>query len=138
MNSIIIPIIIIMAIALILYTIGTFAGLKDRLFTKKHIILFHSTVLLMIIGMFYMSGIASKLTYKDVSWNMMNIHTGLGYLTFILILIHAIIVTVMKRKCQKRGTSLGKGFNTFSFILWLVAIILYAITLYIGIMAGMN
>ncbi|MGL4760701.1 MAG: hypothetical protein ACRCWG_04510 [Sarcina sp.] len=138
MNALVIPLIVIMSLALVLYTIGTFIGLRDKKFTRKHIIFFHSSVLLTIIGIFYMSGIASKLTYQDVSYKMMNIHTGLGYLALIIIIVHAIIVTIMKRKIQKSGTSLGKGFNTFSFILWLICIILYLITFYIGIMAGMN
>ena len=138
MNALVIPLIVIMSLALVLYTIGTFIGLRDKKFTRKHIIFFHSSVLLTIIGIFYMSGIASKLTYQDVSYKMMNIHTGLGYLALIILIVHAIIVTIMKRKIQKSGTSLGKGFNTFSFILWLICIILYLITFYIGIMAGMN
>ncbi|MGL5068364.1 MAG: hypothetical protein ACRC6T_11200 [Sarcina sp.] len=138
MNALVIPLIVIMSLALVLYTIGTFIGLRDKKFTRKHIIFFHSSVLLTIIGIFYMSGIASKLTYQDVSYKMMNIHTGLGYLALIIIIVHAIIVTIMKRKTQKSGTSLRRGFNTFSFILWLICIILYLITFYIGIMAGMN
>ncbi|MGL4453159.1 MAG: hypothetical protein ACRCTZ_18510 [Sarcina sp.] len=137
MDLIIIPLIIIMVLALILYTIGTFMGISNKSFSKKHIILFHSTVLLIIIGIFYMTGISHKLPYTNVSYFMMHIHTGLGYLAFIVILIHVIIATIMKRKVSKRNIFLNKGFNTFSFILWLIAIILYVITLYIGIMAGM-
>ncbi|WP_297522521.1 hypothetical protein [uncultured Clostridium sp.] len=138
MNPIVIPLILIMSLAIVLYTIGTFTGIKDKSFTKKHVILFHSAVLLTIIGLFYMSGISSKISYADVSYKMMNIHTGLGYLAVIILIIHAIIVTIMKRKLSNSRTSLGKGFNTFSFILWLICIILYLITFYIGIMAGMN
>lgn len=138
MDTIIIPLIVIMALALIFYTIATFTGIAKNSFKKGQVALYHAAVALVIIGIFYMSGISSKLPYDHVSYAMMHLHTGLGYLAVIILIIHAIIATVMKRKHKNRGTSFSSKFNTLSFILWLICIILYLVTFYIGILAGIK
>lgn len=138
MDTIIIPLIIIMALALIFYTVATFTGIARKSFGRGQVALYHAAVALVIIGIFYMSGISSKLSYAHVSYAMMHIHTGLGYLAVLLLIIHAIVATVVKRKHKKKGTSLGSGFNKFSFVLWLICIILYLVTFYIGILAGIK
>ena len=135
MDTIAIPLIIIMALSIILYTIGTFLGIKDKKLSKKHIFFFHISVLLMIIGIFYMSGISSQLSYDDATYKMMAIHQGLGYLAALVMIVHAIIITIAKRKYNKKNLSTSKWFNILSFILWLICIILYLITFYIGILA---
>lgn len=138
MDLIAIPLIIIMSLAIIFYTISVFGSMARGQVSKVNMGLMHLSILLVIIGLFYMSGISSKLSYTYTSYNLMYIHQGLGAIATIVLIIHGIILTITRRKSKKTFFSVKKSFNVTSFILWLICIIFYLITLYIGILASIK
>lgn len=139
MDKIAIPLAIIMILGIIFYTISVFMGVTKKTFTKGSLALMHLSVLLVIIGIFYMTGISSKLPYHNVSYGLMDMHQAVGCITLILMIIHAIIATIVRRKNKSlMGFKVSKKFNIFSIILWIISIVFYLMALYIGILAALN
>lgn len=138
MDLIAIPLIIIMTLAFIFYTISVFSTIKTRAIDKVSLSLIHFAILLLIVGLFYMSGVASKLSYTYASYSLMNMHSIVGTIASILLVIHAIILTILRRKNKRKSNYLNKGFNIFSFLLWLVTTFCYIITIYIGVLASIK
>lgn len=138
MDLIAIPLIIIMTLAFIFYTISVFSTIKTRAIDKVSLSLIHFAILLLIVGLFYMSGVASKLSYTYASYSLMNMHSIVGTIASILLVIHAIILTILRRKNKRKSNYLNKGFNIFSFLLWLVTTFCYVITIYIGVLASIK
>lgn len=134
MESIVIPLIIIMIVSLILYTISVFNMQSKTLSTRMNVGLIHLSLVLFIIGLFYMSGISSKLPYHNVSYAMMGIHQGVGFIALIVLIIHAIFAPILKRK----KLSLGSKAKALNIILWIIYLITFVIAIYIGILASIK
>lgn len=134
MQIIVIPLIIIMLSSFILYTISMINIHSTSVVGKKNIAFIHSSLALFIIGMIYMVCISLKLPYHHVSYLMMNIHECIGCITFIALLIHAIFGTIVKRK---GSTLLSKG-KILNIFLWIIYVIGFIISLYIGILASLK
>lgn len=135
MDLIAIPLIIIMALALIFYTITTFSSIIKKEISKLSLSFIHLSILLVIIGIFYMGGISSKLSYTYTSYSLMYMHQAIGTIAAVILIIHGIIFTILRRKNKRNSYYLKKGFNIFSFILWLICIIFYLGTFYIGVLS---
>lgn len=134
METIIIPLIIIMLASLVLYTISIFNMQSKSLSTRMNVGLVHLSLVLFIIGLFYMSGVSSTLPYHNVSYAMMDVHQGVGFIALIVLIIHAIFTPILKRK----KISLGSKAKAFNIILWIIYLITFVIAIYIGILAALK
>lgn len=134
MNSLSIPLTSIMGLALLLYTISIISAITLRKFNKINMAIIHCAGLVSVIGLIYMAFKISKLTYTPASYNVMTTHAIASVIVTILVLFHAVIATILRRKCTKESMVLGNAFNIFSFILWFICTVLFFFSFSMGIL----
>ncbi|WP_297633651.1 hypothetical protein [uncultured Clostridium sp.] len=134
METIVIPLIIIMLVSLVLYTISVFNMQSKSLASRMNVGLVHLSLVLFIIGLFYMSGVSHNLPYNNVSYAMMDVHQGVGFISLIVLIIHSIFTPILKRKKIK----LASKAKVFNIILWIIYLVTFVIAIYIGILASIK
>lgn len=123
---------IILIASLICIIISIVSLLTAKGFKKINMIFCHVGIVLQLIAMGVMSFISSTLPYKDVTYNMMNIHETVGWVALILLILYAIVLSIFKRK----GQVISSKVKIISLILFILYIVCYAIAMYIGILAA--
>ncbi|MGL5647637.1 MAG: hypothetical protein ACRDDY_07275 [Clostridium sp.] len=133
MGMLVIPLIVLMLVSLILYTVSNVRSLKTMTVSKRNMAMVHISIVLAILGLFYMSGISSKLPYTNVSYGMMDVHQIVGAISIVAQVIAAITLSVAKRN----NKIISSKIKVVNWIVWIIYIVCFVIAMYIGVLASM-
>ncbi|MBW6409089.1 HsmA family protein [Clostridium weizhouense] len=120
--------IIIITLALILYTVGVFGERKSKSLKKSHVIIFWLGLVCDTMGTFTMKQIANSRIETLNSVNQ-TLHGITGVLAILLMLFHVLWATWVLYKNDEKKKAI---FHKFSIIVWVIWLVPYIIGMFIG------